>query len=378
MTTAPPALPAIDEVQGASLALYDTACKALAEARSIDEAKDIRDHAIAWAAYARQAKNRDLEADAVEIRMRATRRLDEMRQAQATTVGLAKGGGGKHGRKRVAEKPTLKEAGIDKNLAHEGRKLGALSEPEFEQKVAEVRAAVTSAVAKIVKSIVVPRGEIAASEAEIEITIAHWKSMSAAERREALDPKNFPSGVRFNTQDSDGIDWAQSSWSPIVGCKHSCQKYCWANDITLRFPNRYPHGFEPVLRPRRLLAPHNTPVPPEAASDWRFRNVFTCSMSDMFGGWLPPEWIEAVLAVERANPQWNFLHLTKFPKRLLEFNVPPNAWLGTTVDLQVRVANAEAAFARLREWARTRCCGSRSSRCWSRSISSGSICSTGW
>ena len=41
------------------------------------------------AAHARQAKHRDLEADTVEIRMRATRRLDQMRQAQAETVGLA-------------------------------------------------------------------------------------------------------------------------------------------------------------------------------------------------------------------------------------------------------------------------------------------------
>jgi hypothetical protein len=33
------------------------------------------------AAYARQAKNRDLKADAIEIRLRATRRLDQLRQA---------------------------------------------------------------------------------------------------------------------------------------------------------------------------------------------------------------------------------------------------------------------------------------------------------
>jgi hypothetical protein len=46
--------------------------------------------------------------------MRATRRLDQMRQEQAATVGLAKGGGGKHGRKRVAEKPTLKTRGSTK------------------------------------------------------------------------------------------------------------------------------------------------------------------------------------------------------------------------------------------------------------------------
>jgi hypothetical protein len=37
--------------------------------------KDIHHKAVAMAAYARPAKNRELEADAIEIKMRATRRL---------------------------------------------------------------------------------------------------------------------------------------------------------------------------------------------------------------------------------------------------------------------------------------------------------------
>jgi hypothetical protein len=103
------------------LARYDTACRALAEARSVDEVKDIRNMAVAMAAYARQAKNKDLESDAVEIRMRATRRLDELRQAQKETVGLATGKEGK--RKALglpenpSDRPTLASQGIDKNLA---------------------------------------------------------------------------------------------------------------------------------------------------------------------------------------------------------------------------------------------------------------------
>jgi hypothetical protein len=66
----------------------------LAEARTVDEVKDIHDKAVAMAAYARQAKNRELEAEAIEIRMRATRRLDQLRQAQKETVGLSAGARG--------------------------------------------------------------------------------------------------------------------------------------------------------------------------------------------------------------------------------------------------------------------------------------------
>ena len=124
------------------LVRYDAACRALAEARSVDEVKDIRDKAVAMACYARQAKNRDLEADAVEIRMRATRRLDQLRQAQKETIGLntgAKGIGTSKG-VRVNEKPTLASQGIDKNLAQQARVLGKLSDEGFEEAVTEARA----------------------------------------------------------------------------------------------------------------------------------------------------------------------------------------------------------------------------------------------
>lgn len=134
------------------LVRYDAACRAVAECKSVDEAKDIRDKAIAMAAYARQAKNRDLEADAVEIRMRATRRLDQLRQAQKESLGLNRGNAGGFANNPPDERPTLSSQGIDKNLAHQARTLGALPEDKFEQAVADARDAVSRASKGVIRA----------------------------------------------------------------------------------------------------------------------------------------------------------------------------------------------------------------------------------
>jgi hypothetical protein len=143
------------------MALYDEACRKLAEARSVDEVKDIRDKAVAMAAYARQAKNRDLEADAVEIRLRATRKLDQLRQAQKDTVGLNRGaaGGGKKASPRGVLvtprdlRPTLASQGIDKNLAKQARALGALSDETFDVVVREARENISRLVRNTVRHV---------------------------------------------------------------------------------------------------------------------------------------------------------------------------------------------------------------------------------
>ena len=70
-------------------------------------------------------------------------------------------------------------------------------------------------------------------------------------------------------------------------------------------------------------------------------------MADLFGRWVPEEWINAVLNVIRENPQWNYLMLTKFPIRMSQFKYPSNVWLGTTVDSQSMVERAEKGFRRL-------------------------------
>jgi protein gp37 len=152
-------------------------------------------------------------------------------------------------------------------------------------------------------------------------------------------PGDHPSHGVFNRTNAM-VDWAWWTWNPVTGCLHDCD-YCYARDIANRF---YPEKFQPTFHPERLNDPHNTPVPPEAATDMRARCVFTVSMGDLFGKWVPQEWIEAILAEVRAAPQWNFLFLTKFPQRLVEFTWPENAWVGTTVDAQYRVEIAERAF----------------------------------
>jgi protein gp37 len=97
-----------------------------------------------------------------------------------------------------------------------------------------------------------------------------------------------------------------------------------------------------MFHPDRLHAPQHTNLP--KSDDPRSRRVFTCSMADLFGKWVPQEWIDAVFAEVRDNPQWEFLFLTKFPQRLASMDWPDNAWVGTTVDRQYRVAIAEKSF----------------------------------
>ena len=121
------------------LVKYDQACRAIADAVTVDEAKDIRDKGEAMRAYARQAKNRGLEIQAAEIRLRAERRIGQMMQAQKDAGLLNTGRPEKRGPSNPVSKPTLEDAGIDKNLAKRARKLAASSNEEFEAVIDEWR-----------------------------------------------------------------------------------------------------------------------------------------------------------------------------------------------------------------------------------------------
>jgi hypothetical protein len=151
----------LPEENDVALIRYDAACRAVATAKSVDEAKDIRDKSEAMRVYAKQAKNRELEIDAAEIRMRAERRLGELIRAQKETVGLAKGGQPyrKHSTGSISEPVgTLAEAGIDKKLSSLAQKLAAVPEKQFEAHIAGWRDGVSRANERITANLLLRNG----------------------------------------------------------------------------------------------------------------------------------------------------------------------------------------------------------------------------
>ena len=70
-------------------------------------------------------------------------------------------------------------------------------------------------------------------------------------------------------------------------------------------------------------------------------------MADLYGRWVPDEWIAKVHASMLASPQWQYILLTKFPSRYVGLDLPAGAFVGTSVDEQKRVRIAENAFREL-------------------------------
>ncbi len=152
------------------------------------------------------------------------------------------------------------------------------------------------------------------------------------------------SKAKFNKTNKN-VGWAAYTWSPVTGClgpdgDGKLCSYCYAKKMTERFGQ----SFEPTFHPERLAAPQNTPVPKIGNT-----RVFVCSMGELFGPWIPDEWILQILDAVRANPQWTFLFLTKYPGRLPVLDWPRNAWIGATVDRQERVHETINSFSYLRK-----------------------------
>ena len=157
------------------------------------------------------------------------------------------------------------------------------------------------------------------------------------------------------------IDWCDASWNPVTGCLHGCE-YCYARRIAERFGAReiydpecqcqrhliergmltgtgkpleldypweqknkdgsitnaaYPFGFEPTFHRYRLNEPKRWKKP---------RTIFVCSMADLFGYWVPDEWIAEVLKACDAAPQHRYLFLTKAPSRYEKISSLMPSW----------------------------------------------------
>jgi len=134
------------------------------------------------------------------------------------------------------------------------------------------------------------------------------------------------------------VDWADYSWNPVTGCwgpggtakwPDRCW-YCYAQKMAERFyadAHAVVQGpFAPAFHPDRLSGPAKVKRP---------SHIFVCSMGDLFGDWVPSEWIAEVQQVAHDTPWHTFIFLTKNPRRYAEFNPwPQNCWLGVTVTNQ--------------------------------------------
>lgn len=169
------------------------------------------------------------------------------------------------------------------------------------------------------------------------------------------------------------IDWCDSTWNPVTGCLHGCE-YCYARRIAERFRARqiydpecqcqrkliergmlkgtgkpleltypweqknkdgsitnaaYPFGFEPTFHRYKLDEPQRWKKP---------RTIFVCSMADLFGDWVPDEWIQKIFEACDKASQHRYMFLTKNPSRYAELlnllpkhRRPPNVaemWFG--------------------------------------------------
>ena len=139
------------------------------------------------------------------------------------------------------------------------------------------------------------------------------------------------------------IDWADATWNPVTGCLHGCE-YCYARRIAKRFGGSrayerwfcahdpfdcgrcnecnsvldkpvqaangkidpYPYRFLPTFHRYKLDEPQKWKKP---------RNIFVCSMADLFGEWVPDEWIDEVVYSTQQAKQHRYLFLTKNPSR---------------------------------------------------------------
>lgn len=126
------------------------------------------------------------------------------------------------------------------------------------------------------------------------------------------------------TRGDDGS--AGASWNPIRarnketgGVGHYCAHvspgchFCYAERMQPRFQNRIRYAAQDIAKVDLFLDDKKLTEPLR----WRKpRRIFVCSMTDLFGDWVPDAWIDRVFAVMALSPQHTFQVLTKRSARM--------------------------------------------------------------
>jgi N6-adenosine-specific RNA methylase IME4 len=120
------------------LAGYDGMCRAIDAVHLVDEAKEIRDQAMALEVYARQAKNVEAEQKAREIRIRAERKAGQISAKMAKAPGQRTDRQPRGTTPRGSTKAEqLRNAGISVDQAKLWEKLAAVPQQNFDASLAD-------------------------------------------------------------------------------------------------------------------------------------------------------------------------------------------------------------------------------------------------
>lgn len=130
-------------VKPGDLSHYDMGCRALAQAKTLEEVLDVHDKAAAMAEYFRRANERAPLMDLLELRTDAARRFGEMVGETKAAIGLAKGGRPAKEPVPTSEQvsPKLADLGTTRKFSSYAQKIAALPEREYKKRKAQWRAA---------------------------------------------------------------------------------------------------------------------------------------------------------------------------------------------------------------------------------------------
>lgn len=115
-------------------------------------------------------------------------------------------------------------------------------------------------------------------------------------------------------------------WNPLGGeCLHKC-RYCWVEQLKKLYP---------ALKAKYSGNPRIIEHELKRISQYKKGDfAFVCDCTDLFGYWVPKEFIQRILDALATSPA-TFLLLTKNPKRYLEFVIPKNCVVGTTIESDI-------------------------------------------